>query len=478
MLLLLLGCTAPDPNPDTSLPDDVVDDSGERVDLNTLSFGEADFCQGGTTAWPEPSSNGVSGASPFGTGRQNGSLGAIEDPDAIVVSAQPGAVDRSLDLDTEEYELYIPPNYDGSEPYGLLVHIDAGNGGDVRNSWIEVLDEQKVIWVGPRQAGNSVNVDIRIGKGLLGAHRALELFNIDTNRVYGTGTSGGGRSGTMMTLLHPQLFTGAMPVCGSAWYREVEQAYETQEPDSHYEFWDAWFFPDVEGQPYGEWLAPFDQRFALLTSYDDFREGDLQNIYHHGMRPDGYSARLIEGEGGHCATDATQARDGLAWLDSPGFEVDVSDALVGDGVLLARQRTQWNSGAGTVVNATLTEGSVGLWPYAADTQVADLGGQGLQVTWTEETLTLSLDDAVLFTSALDVGGPVDVELTWWAHELQLRTNAHFVDPQHETGKVFDDQRVFQLKGLEVEAWPDGAVVGLLGDGALMGVEDDSGYRCE
>ena len=479
MLLLLLGCPTPDAPDSPAETDPVVVDDTDVATLGT-TLGESGLCAAtGVNAAPMPASSGGGGTSPFGTGMQTVTLGALDDPSVVVAAPAPSTVDTTLDLDAETYEIYVPPDYDGSEPYGLLVHIDASNNGGVRGPWTDILDSQKVIWIGGKQVGNSINVDIRMGKSVLGAWRMMELFNIDTTRVYGTGTSGGGRTGTMMTMLHPSLFAGGMPVCGTAWHHEVEQAYETQEPDSHYEYWGASFFPDVGGQPFADWYASFDHRFALLTSYDDFREGDIQNIYHFGMSADGVPVRLLEGPGGHCSTDGTQARDGLAWLDSPGFQLDTDDVVSGPGITLARNRTAWVTPAGLVARATVTEGGLGLWPYTAGTEVASLPSLGLRAQVEGDTLTLTLDEQTLLSATLDdVSEPIEVELHLWEFELQLRTNAHLVDPLFDQGKVLDDNRVFQLKNPPTEGWDEGAVVGVLGDYTAFAVEDATGFTCD
>ena len=42
---------------------------------------------------------------------------------------------RSYSIADESYELYVPASYDGSEPYGLLVWIDAGDGDDLARAY-------------------------------------------------------------------------------------------------------------------------------------------------------------------------------------------------------------------------------------------------------------------------------------------------------------------------------------------------------
>ena len=441
LLLLLLGCPAgpaPDDDDVTQNDDDatvddddaVGDDDADDDDATPITtygstLAEAGLCPAEATLDPPAPGpfTAATGASPFGTGTQNDViLGALEDPSALVQAPQSGSVSYTFDLDVETFDLYVPPAYDGSEPYGLLVHIDAGDNGGVRGSWTEVLDEQKLIWVGGDGIGNAHNVDLRMGKATMGGYRALELFHVDRARVFATGTSGGARSAHVASFLHPDLYKAAVPVCGAGWFHAVEQAYETQDPDAHYEFWGDWFYPDVGSQDFGAWLAGFSPRQALLTSFDDFREGDIRNIYHHGAAPDGFAVRLLERGGGHCDTDASHARDGLAWVQSPDFAV-VGDGLTdGDlgtstgpghglvdggapelerasesaaglllhatadqpGLVLARDRVAWNDPAGAVISVELRpdaavglagqRATLGLREWDPTVAVADLAG--------------------------------------------------------------------------------------------------------
>lgn len=422
------GGAAPDAGPalDATLTDAATPPDAGPVTAAGLTLAGAGLC---ATTHPRPgpepgSSTGNRSPSPFGTGAQQVSLGALVEPGLVPPAVQRGALDTSLDLDTAGFDLYVPPAYDGTTPYGLLMHINSGNSGAVRGAWRDELDAQRLIWVGGRGLGNNTPPDLRMGQTVLGAYRMLELFNIDRSRVYVTGNSGGARSAHMASFMAPQLFRGALPVCGAAWPEPVQQAYETREPDSHYEYWDDWFFPDVDGTDYLTWLAGFAPRLALLTSYDDFREGDIQNVYHHGAMHAGFAARLLEVAGGHCATTAAQLRDALAWIESPDHRL-IDDALndgvlgstdgVGGGVVdaggrdalraeeqadglhlgaqrdapalvLLRDRIAWNDPAGAVISVTLApdgpqgfagaRATAGLWAWQDAVLVDALAGLG------------------------------------------------------------------------------------------------------
>ena len=535
MLILLLACsdkTDPvTPADDTAADDTAADDTASPladVNVSGLTLQEAGVCGiGGQQEAESGTLTGVTGASPLGTGQLSGvSLGTLSDSSVIVQTPASGLVDYGMDLDTETFDLYIPDGYDGSEPYGLLVHINAGDDGTIPASWMSVLDAHRLIWIGGEGIGNSVGVDERMGLSVLGAHRALELFNIDRSRVYATGMSGGGRTASVMTWHHPDLFPAAMPVCGAAYFRAVEQAYETHEPDSNYEFWGTSYYPDVDGQDFGDWAAASGQRFALLTSFEDFREGDVMNIVHHGLEPDGFSSRLLEGEGGHCATSAAQALDAIAFLDHPLFSIiddDFSDGLLltsttgsgfldasaggsaaeadglqlsGSALAVARDRIHLDDDGGAIVRWTVAPSSLsggsfsaGLWAYEDSAIIDNLAGlgeaerPGVVVTLSEDggaavvTLTASglsgKQETLLQASLSDWDGAsaLAMKLQVWSAEIQLDIGAHAaaVITTGEGARLLDDARTIRVRLDERTStfaesdWADGAVLALSTD---------------
>src|SRR5215217_2526442 len=80
------------------------------------------------------------------------------------------AGESEYDLAKESFEMYVPGDYTGKEPYGLLVWVNPGPGGGVRREWIDVLDKHKLIWVGANRSGNDRAGWIRLGMALDAAH--------------------------------------------------------------------------------------------------------------------------------------------------------------------------------------------------------------------------------------------------------------------------------------------------------------------
>ncbi len=276
-------------------------------------------------------------------------------------------------LNSHNYHLYIPNSYDGTEAYGLITFVNAGNVGNIWGDWFNVLEQKKLIVIAGNGIGNSISVPTRLGVALAGAHAINKELNIDPNRIYTSGNSGGGRTASVLMYLFPEFFTGMIPNCGSAYLRQVAQDYETHQPNSHYEY----IYPFTSTEL--DYVQSFNPKIALLTAYDDFREGDLMNIYHNGMEPDGFSSKLLEIPGNHCATSEQHFRDGINFLEHPritwildsfhlsgpqvgeGFSSNASIHL-NDGLVLQdtlntvrfRNAINWNDPQGAIIRLNFT----------------------------------------------------------------------------------------------------------------------------
>jgi hypothetical protein len=479
-------------------------------------------------------------ASPFGTGAINDQvLGALVDNSAIDPAPAVGAIDYAVDLDTITYDIYVPAAYDGTEPYGLITFINSGdNGNQPSGGYLADLDLHKLIVVAADGAGNSWNVDRRMGRAVMAAYRARELFNIDDERIFAMGNSGGARTANMLAFQHPAMFAAALPRCGANYPAALPQVYETQDPNSNYEYWGPFYFPDVGGQPFLDWLRGFDQRFSLMTSFDDFREGDMMNIYHFGYEEDGFESRFLENTGGHCSTStetaATNPGVGNGWLPigtgpTPG-ESNGELSLAPGAAAIARDRLSWDDRQGAVVRYSVgaleaqnADLQLGVWPYtdvdhgasldSAPFTAADLldhAGIVVQLHGgTSPGITVSLGDGSaaplpVFTADFSDWDPTDptatplqMKLSLWDAELQINAGAHFENSVAETGvRLLDDQRTIRLRFAELANpttyWPattwqgdPGAVVTLAGSSAAAGpvsvqslsVKDAAGIVC-
>ena len=144
--------------------------------------------------------------------------------------------DTDYDLAKETFEVYVPPQYDGSDAYGLLVWVNPGPSGKVYEQWTKVLDKHKLIWVGANNSGNNRTGWVRLGMALDAAQYMPTAYKIDTDRVMTSGVSGGGRCASMLDIAYPEVFTGGgIYIVGCNFYRIVELTAATNtQPGTYY----------------------------------------------------------------------------------------------------------------------------------------------------------------------------------------------------------------------------------------------------
>ena len=148
--------------------------------------------------------------------------GGVKDP----------AIDWNFNLAREKFYIFVPKNYSADQPFGVLVFMDASEERSaVPPGWAKILEEKKLIFVAPQQAGNSQPVSRRLGLAVLAAAKTLELAKLDTNRVYAAGLSGGARVASSAAFLRPALFSGAIAVCGVNFPRQVPRVKATNKDD-------------------------------------------------------------------------------------------------------------------------------------------------------------------------------------------------------------------------------------------------------
>jgi hypothetical protein len=258
-----------------------------------------------------------------GTGLvSNTTLGALKDA-SVINRAWPLVVNYDLDLNTWPMDVYVPPGYDGTKPFGVMVYItsDATTGIVLQTA----SKDKNIIWISPRNVGNGANSTNRHGAALLAAYRAKELFNIDPRRVYLSGKSGGARTASSLAFYHSEVFHGVAPSSGFALPRldEVTPDYipntsgqsdsyfsYSDQPFNYYYFTDPSTFNAIEAAGRANKLRSY-----IITRYDDYREDYFVEGFHCAFEPQGQTCFLYDGPGTHQdATDA-EMEEAIDYLD-------------------------------------------------------------------------------------------------------------------------------------------------------------------
>ena len=117
-----------------------------------------------------------------------------------------------------EWEIYVPENYDPERPAGVLIYISPRQKGNIPKQWKSLLDEYNLIWIGANNSGNRVIVPRRMAYALAAPAVIDKYYQIDIERIYLTGFSGGGKVASMLAARYPDVFKGAIFNCGAEFW--------------------------------------------------------------------------------------------------------------------------------------------------------------------------------------------------------------------------------------------------------------------
>ncbi len=113
--------------------------------------------------------------------------------------------------DAQTAVIYVPPTYDGTEAYGVYVHINPTEGG-LRPSkeWQAVLDKMHLIFVSPNKTSNNEAALLRVVLGLDALATVEAKFKVNPARVFVGGFSGGGHMAMLSQMMYPEIYQGAI----------------------------------------------------------------------------------------------------------------------------------------------------------------------------------------------------------------------------------------------------------------------------
>lgn len=111
------------------------------------------------------------------------------------------------------YQVRIPNR--SAAPPGVLVYISPKPGAQMPADWGPKLDQHNLLWVGAENSGNDVHVARRVGMALLANEVAAAFCEVDVERSFLSGFSGGGRVASMMLPAYPEVYQGALFICGA-----------------------------------------------------------------------------------------------------------------------------------------------------------------------------------------------------------------------------------------------------------------------
>lgn len=193
--------------------------------------------------------------------------------------------------ETISWEVYLPNN-NATEAPGVFVYVSPMKTGRIDSRWREVMDQQNLIYIGANNSGNKVLTSRRMVLALF-AVRALGLhYAFDTSRINISGFSGGGRVASRIATQYPDVFTGALYICGV-------------------DFWKKDKTPNVE--------RLLQNRFVFLTGTSDFNRRETRQIQERYIKAGAQHSKLIIVPGmAHKHPDATYLTEALEFLLDKG----------------------------------------------------------------------------------------------------------------------------------------------------------------
>ena len=233
-------------------------------------------------------------------------------PDGKVKPAGPDAPELQLDPKIEKYNAYFPPDYSREgKPFGLIVWIAPEQGAALQPAWRKVLDDHSIVFVEPRDVPNESHSVWRVFMALETVRNAKREFNIDPDRIYVAGLSGGGRISSHTAAFFPDVFAGAFCMVGCNFYRDVP----AEEKNHIY----PGFWPNPNQAMLK--LARANSRFVLLTGSRDFNKPSTKAAYDAFVNEQWKHVAYMEvPEMSHQFPPAEWFEKGIKFLDAPLFD--------------------------------------------------------------------------------------------------------------------------------------------------------------
>ncbi|QQR56378.1 MAG: hypothetical protein IPG59_15370 [Candidatus Melainabacteria bacterium] len=200
------------------------------------------------------------------------------------------SIEYDINLATSPYFIFLPSNYTGREAFGLIAYTSASEQfSELPPEWEQVLARNKLILICPQNAGNECGSHRRHGLTVLGTLAASQYYNIDKKRIYAAGFSGGARIASNVAFLQPDLYCGTIQSCGTNFYKNVPRQYAAESVDTRQNKYGVVQVPANLVQ-----LAKSKIRFALITGSNDFRYGNIKDIFQNGFYKEGFKVKMFD----------------------------------------------------------------------------------------------------------------------------------------------------------------------------------------
>jgi dienelactone hydrolase len=193
------------------------------------------------------------------------------------------------------WQVYLPAN-DTAEKPGVLVYVSPMDSGEIDSRWREVMDRQNLIYISANDMGNEIPTIRRMVMANLAIQALAKNHVFDPGRIYVSGFSGGGKVASLLATQYPEVFTGAIYICGVYFWKEDQT-------------------PNVE--------RVLRNRFVFLSGSKDFNRMQTRRIQQRYIAAGATHTHLVIVPGmAHRRPDADYLTEAILFLDGRGAEVD------------------------------------------------------------------------------------------------------------------------------------------------------------
>jgi hypothetical protein len=189
---------------------------------------------------------------------------------------------------TINWQVYRPVHSDGKPP-GVLVYVSPSRSGDMDGRWSKVLDKHNLVYIAADHSGNRIPVTRRMVFATSAIMAAKQQFEIDEERIYISGFSGGGRVASFLSKQYPTVFSGAIFICGV-------------------NFWKEDLVEDLS--------LVLNNRYVFVSGTRDFNLRDTRIVYRKYLKAGAENSLLeIENGMGHALPNTNTLATALEFLD-------------------------------------------------------------------------------------------------------------------------------------------------------------------
>jgi predicted peptidase len=151
------------------------------------------------------------------------------------------------------------------------------------------MDQQNLIYISANKSGNKVLVNRRMILAIMAIRALAQQYSFSIDRVYVSGFSGGGRVASKLATQYPELFTGAIYICGvDGWNKD-----QTPKVDLFIQ-----------------------NRFVFLTGTRDFNRQETSLIHRRYLKAGAQNSKLMVIPGmAHAHPDGPALTEALQFLN-------------------------------------------------------------------------------------------------------------------------------------------------------------------